>query len=105
MVPQIACHADGGCYVAETGSQEAGVLAGLPALRKAHDLDALGPPTTADTTELVATAGGLALAGGWVQGADGYWLCPTHAEVYQDSAPRRFTVTECIHRHRLRHTD
>ncbi|HEX5494222.1 MAG TPA: hypothetical protein VFX70_06585, partial [Mycobacteriales bacterium] len=104
MIPQISCYADGGCYIADTGSQAAGKLAGLPALRRAHDQAALGPPSPADTIELLATAADLALAAGGVQRMDGYWLCPDHAEIYLDSEPRRFTIRECIHRHRLRHT-
>lgn len=104
-IPQITCHADGGCYVAEAGSRAAEILAGLSALRKAHDQVASSPRTTADVAELVAAAGELALAGGWVRRVDGHWLCPTHSDAYLDSEPRRFTVTECIHRHRLIQTD
>lgn len=104
MIPQIACLADGGCYVAGIGSQAAEALAGLPALRKAHDLGALGPSTAADVAELIATAGEQALASGWVRRADGHWLCPAHTGTCLDSEPRHFTVVECIRRHRLGHT-
>ncbi|HEX5496950.1 MAG TPA: hypothetical protein VFX70_20500 [Mycobacteriales bacterium] len=52
-----------------------------------------GWATDADTAELLATATDLALAAGWV-----------HAAVYLDGEPRRFTIRECIHRHRLRGT-
>ncbi|HEX5496026.1 MAG TPA: hypothetical protein VFX70_15765 [Mycobacteriales bacterium] len=103
-IPQVTCHADNGCYWAAAGSQAAEVLAGLPALRKAHDPAALGLPTTTDTAQLLAAAAELALAAGWVQRVDGYWLCPDHAGVYLDTEPRRFTIRECLHRHRLRHT-
>ncbi|HEX5495420.1 MAG TPA: hypothetical protein VFX70_12690 [Mycobacteriales bacterium] len=103
MIPQIACYADDGCFVAEAGSQAAETLTGLPALRKPHDPAALSPPTTEDTAELLTAAGELALAAGWVQRVDGYWLCPAHAGVYLDTEPRRFTIPECIRRHRLRH--
>lgn len=104
MIPQIACYADDGCFVAEAGSQAAEALAVLPALRKPHDPAALNPPAAAETDELLGAAGELALAAGWVQRVDGYWLCPAHAGVYLNAAePRRFTVAECIRRHRLRH--
>lgn len=105
MVPQIACYADGSCYVAGIGNEVAGVLGGLPALGKAHDPGGLGPPNDAEATELLDVAAEHALVAGWVQRVDGYWLCPAHAEVYLDSEPRRFTLAECARRHRLRRAD
>lgn len=104
-VPQIACFADGGGFVAPAGSHAARMLAGLPAIRKAHDPAALGPASAGDVAVLVQAAGTYALAAGWVQRVDGHWFCPDHAGVYSDSDPKRFTVRECLHRHRIRPRD
>lgn len=102
MIPQIACLADDGGYVAPAGSQAARALAGLPALRKAHDPAAIGPPTDLDVAELVRVAGEQARAAGWVRRSDGHWLCPAHADAHADSDPKHFTIRECLHRHRTR---
>ena len=105
MVPQIVCHACGGCYVATAGGHAARMLAGLPAIRRAHDPAASGPPTNAEVAVLLQAAGTYALAAGWVQRVDGFWLCPAHASTYLDRDPKRFTVVECLHRHRIRRRD
>ncbi|HEY9388170.1 MAG TPA: hypothetical protein VIR27_00175 [Mycobacteriales bacterium] len=105
LIPQIVCHACGGCYVAASGGHAARMLAGLPAIRRAHDPAASGPPTDGEVAVLLQAAGTYALADGWVQRADGFWLCPTHAVIYLDRDPKRFTVAECLHRHRIRRRD
>ncbi|HEX5495642.1 MAG TPA: hypothetical protein VFX70_13815 [Mycobacteriales bacterium] len=104
-VPQISCYADGGGFVAPAGGHAARALAALPAIRRAHDPAALGSPSAGDVAQLVQAAGTYALAAGWVQRVDGYWLCPTHAGIYLDSDPKHFTIRECLHRHRIRHRD
>lgn len=101
-VPQISCHADGFSYLAPAGSEAARILAGLPALRLAFDPAATEPPTEGDVAELVRMAAECALATGWVQRVDGFWLCPAHAAIYHQRDRERFTVGECLRRHRLR---
>lgn len=101
MIPQICCLVDAGCYVTEIGSKALAELAVLPALAKLYDPAGLAP-TADDQAELLTAAGEQALAGGWVQRVDGYWLCPEHAATYLDQEPRHFTLAECVRRHRFR---
>ncbi|HEX5493509.1 MAG TPA: hypothetical protein VFX70_02910 [Mycobacteriales bacterium] len=105
VIPQIGCHADGGCYVALAGSPAATALAAMAALRRPHDPVALGSPSGADVAELVQAAAEHALAAGWVQRVDGFWLCPAHAGTYLDREPHPFTIRECLYRHRHRQPD
>lgn len=89
-IGQIACLVDGGCYLVETG------------IRNNEDEDRLVPGTASGVDGVITVAGVQALAAGWVQRVDGYWLCPAHAHTYLDRHRRQFSVTECAHRHRLR---
>ena len=104
-VSQIVCYADGGEFVAPTGTHAARMLGRFSAVRKAADPALSGPPTAGEVAQLVQAAGVYALAAGWVQRIDGYWLCPSHAGIYLAGDPNRFTVRECRHRHRIRHRD
>lgn len=97
-VPQIACVVDGGCYNVPGGSPAAKALGAMPALYKPH-AEPPEPVTVGDVARLLLAASRLAIDAGWVN-QRGVWRCPRHAQTSGDTEPRRFTVRECLRRHR-----